>query len=224
MSRRLDPAGGADIRGFFAIGRGALFAVMVAACARAVAPLRGTPAPPSSVPRFELAGARQIMFRWEYNEESIVARGEGVARIAAPDSARLDFFVDGGFGSGHALIFGDRIIAPGGDLVQGMLPSVPMLWAAVGRLAVPPARDTIATVDGGVLRADIGREPRWRATISDGRFAMLEHIENDRESESIVRSPDGSVRYMNPKARRTLRITVTREETVPGFDASIWRP
>ena len=194
------------------------------ACARAVAPLRGTPAPPSSLPRIELTGSRQLLFRWEYNEESIVARGEGVARLAAPDSARLDFFVDGGFGSGYALLFGDRFVAPGGDLVREMLPSPPMMWAAVGRLAVPPAADTAATVDAGILRADIGRDPRWRVTVNEGRLASLEYIEQGRVSESVVRAPDGSVRYANPKARRTLRITITREETVQGFNASIWRP
>ncbi len=204
--------------------RVAWIAVVVAGCARAVAPLRGTPSPPSSLPRIELVGARQITFRWDYSEDIIFARGEGVARMVAPDSARLDFFVDGGFGSGHALLFGDRIVAPGGDLVRGMLPSVPMLWAALGRLAVPAARDTIAVVDEGVLRADIGRDPRWRVTVAGGRLTSLEHIEDERATESVVRAADGTVRYANPKARRLLRITVTREETVPGFDASIWRP
>jgi hypothetical protein len=196
----------------------------ISACARAIAPLRGTPSPPSSIPRIGFAGARQIQFRWEYNEDFIVARGEGVARLAAPDSARLDFFVDGGFGSGYALLFGDRLVTPGGDLVPGMLPSPPMLWATVGRLAIPSARDTVAAVDGGVLRVDIGNDPRWRATIGDGRLILLEHIEKDRVTESVSRASDGSVRYTNPKTRRSLRITITREETVPGFDASIWRP
>jgi hypothetical protein len=99
-----------------------------------------------------------------------------------------------------------------------------MMWAAVGRLAVPALPDTIATVDGGILRADIGRGPTWRISISDGRLASLEYIEEGRLAESVTRAPDGSVRYANPKTRRMLRITITREETVQGFDASIWRP
>jgi len=198
--------------------------IVMTSCARAIAPLRGTPAPPSSIPRFELQGSRRLTFRWEFIQDPMVARGEGVARLTAPDSARLDFFIDGGFGSGYALVFGERIVAPGGDLVRDMLPSAPMLWAAVGRLAVPPAIDTAATVDAGVLRADIGRDPRWRATIEGGRLTMLEHVEDGKVSESVVRSAEGVVRYTNRRARRTLRITVTREETVPGFDASIWRP
>ena len=207
-----------------AVSRLALCLIALAGCVRPAAPLRGTPTPPSGIPRIELIGSRHIVFRWEFGQESMIARGEGVARLAAPDSARLDFFVDGGFGSGYALLFGDRLVAPGGDLVRNMLPSTPMLWAAVGRLAVPPARDTVATVDGGVLHADIGREPRWRITVGDGRLTSLERIDDGKVSESVVRSPDGSVRYVNSKGNRMLRISITREETVPGFDASIWRP
>jgi hypothetical protein len=196
----------------------------LAACARAIAPLRGTPAPPGSIPVLALSGSRHIVFRWEFNEDAMVARGEGVARLTAPDSARLDFFVDGGFGSGSALVFGDRVVAPGGNLVQGMLPSAPMLWAAVGRLAVPPSADTIAAIDGSVLRADIGGSPRWRVAITDGRLAMLERVDGDRVSERLTRSDNGTVLYANTAARRTLKITITRQEEVPGFDASIWRP
>ena len=154
----------------------------------------------------------------------MVARGEGVARLASPDTARLDFFVDGGFGSGHVLVFGDRVIAPGGNLVASMIPSPPMLWAAVGRLALPPAADTTVAVDGTRLRADIGRDPKWRATFQDTRLALLEHIRNDRVVETVERSPDGTVRYSNPAARRILRITISRDEAVSSFDASIWRP
>ena len=210
-----------------AMRQGLLAGIMltgVVACARPVAPLRGTPTAPATLPRIELSGAKRIDFRWDYSEEFIVARGEGVARIAAPDSARLDFFADGGFGSGYALLFGEHFVTPGGDLVRNILPSAPMMWAAVGRLAVPALPDTIATVDGGILRADIGRGPTWRISISDGRLASLEYIEEGRLAESVTRAPDGSVRYANPKTRRMLRITITREETVQGFDASIWRP
>ena len=154
----------------------------------------------------------------------MVARGEGVARLASPDSARLDFFVDGGFGSGHVIVFGDRVVAPGGDLVASMIPSPPMLWAAVGRFAVPPASDTVAAVDGTRLRADIGRDPRWRATFEGARLTLLERVVNDKVAESVARSEDGTVRYVNPGARRTLRITITRDDAVASFDASIWRP
>ena len=193
-------------------------------CLRTIGALPGARVPPASIPRVGITGLRQINFRWEFNEESMVARGEGVARLASPDSARLDFFADGGFGSGHVLVFGDRVVAPGGDLMASMIPSPPMLWAAVGRLAVPPASDTVAAVDGTRLRADIGRDPRWRATFENARLTRLEHVRNDRVNETVERSADGTVRYTNPGARRMLRITITRDEAVARFDASIWRP
>ena len=216
MARRVAALRRGLIAGIVSIG--------VVGCARAVAPLRGTPTAPATLPRIELVGAKRIDFRWDYSEEFIVARGEGVARIVAPDSARLDFFADGGFGSGYALLFGEHFVTPGGDLVRNMLPSAPMMWAAVGRLAVPALPDTIATVDGGILRADIGRNPTWRVTVTDGRLASLEYIVEGRVAESVTRAADGSVRYANPKTRRMLRITITREQTVQGFDAAIWRP
>ena len=202
----------------------ATLALASVGCARTISALTGTRVSSASIPRTGITGLRQVTFRWEFNEESMVARGEGVARLASPDSARLDFFVDGGFGSGHVLVFGDRVIAPGGDLVASMIPSPPMLWAAVGRLAVPAASDTIAAVDGTRLRADIGRDPRWRATFEGARLTMLEHVENDKVTETVTRSPDGIVRYTNPGARRMLRITISRDEAVASFDASIWRP
>ena len=210
-------------------GRRAIAAIVLIAltapgCVRSLAPLRGARVSPASIPRTGLVGSRQINFRWEFAEESMVARGEGVARLASPDSARLDFFLDGGFGSGHVLVFGDSVIAPGGNLVAGMIPSPPMLWASVGRLAVPPATDTVAAVDGSTLRADIGRGSAWRATFDGSRLTLLEHVENGRVTETVSRASDGTVRYTDPRARRTLRITITREEEVARFDASIWRP
>ena len=89
---------------------------------------------------------------------------------------------------------------------------------------MPPATDTVAAVDGSRLRADIGHDPRWRATFENARLVVLEHIEGGRVTETVSRASDGKVHYSNPRARRTLRITVTREEEVASFDPSIWRP
>ncbi len=200
------------------------FALAGTGCLRTIGALSGTRVSSASIPRTGITGLRQVTFRWEYNEESMVARGEGVARLASPDSARLDFFVDGGFGSGHVLVFDDRVIAPGGDLVASMIPSPPMLWAAVGRLAVPASADTIAAVDGTRLRADIGRDPGYRATFEGARLISLERVQNEKITETVTRTEDGTVRYTNPGARRMLRITITRDEAVASFDASIWRP
>src|SRR5215207_9011805 len=127
------------------------------ACAPRAGSLRGA-ATPVRFPATELPrGHQRLVFRWDYVDQALAAKGEGVARVASPDSVRLDFYLDGGLGGGYAVVIGDSISTPGGDDVRRYLPPVPLLWASLGRLAVPALPDTVAKVDGGTLRADIGR-------------------------------------------------------------------
>src|SRR4051812_20337387 len=79
-----------------------------------VAELPGTIAPVQQLPRGTLPnGRRQVVFQWEMRDGDIAARGDGVARIASPDSVRMDFFLAGGFGSGAAILIGDSLLVPG---------------------------------------------------------------------------------------------------------------
>jgi hypothetical protein len=200
----------------------AAIALVAVACVPRARPLTGEVAP-ARLPRAELPDTFQkIVFRWEAIEGSIMARGEGVARLAPPDSARLDLFLAGGFGSGHAFLIGDTVRAPGGDAVRRLLPPPALLWAGVGRLAVPPAADTVARTSGDTLRADIGRDPTWRVTFVSDRLARVERIEYGRVIEWLSRAEDGNVRYQNQDAGRSLRLRITRADTVPEFDATIW--
>jgi hypothetical protein len=199
-------------------------ALAVAACAPRVRPLAGTPAAAARVPRGALpAGHQHLVFRWRYDDQDMGARGEGVARVASPDSARLDLFVDPGIGAGHATLIGDTLTAPGIGLVRRYLPPPALLWATLGRLAVPPAADTTVRVDGDTLRADIGQAPVWRATFAGELLVRLERIDDGRVLERLVRTGD-DMRYEHVNARRTLSLTVTRRTDVPPFDAGIWRP
>ncbi|HEU4630113.1 MAG TPA: hypothetical protein VFS08_10220 [Gemmatimonadaceae bacterium] len=193
-----------------------------AACAPRAAPLVGTPAP-AGLPEARLSGSRRVVFRWALDDASLRARGEGVARISAPDSARLDFFLDGGMGGGTAFLIGDHVDAPGGDLVRRLLPPPALLWAALGRLAVPAAADTAARLLGDTLRADIGRDPTFRVTFVDGRLRGVARIEDGRRQEWVAVPDDSTVEYRHEGARRHLVLTITRADRVEGgFDASIW--
>lgn len=192
------------------------------ACAPRANPLPGVPVP-ARLPAGQLPlEHRRMVFQWRYADVDMEAAGEGAARIAPPDSARLDLFLSGGLGSGRAYLVGDTVIVPGGEMLRRFLPPPPLLWAAVGRLAVPAARDTTARLAGDTLRVDIGRSPTWRVTFADGLVARLERIEGGRVVEWVSRSPAGVVRYRNESARRSLDLTITRTESVPPFDASIW--
>lgn len=197
-------------------------AAAASACAPRARPLAGAPAP-ARLPAAQLAPGRQrIDFRWEYRDGDLLARGEGVARVSAPDSVRLDLFLDGGLGGGYAIVIGDQIYTPAGDQARRVLPPAPLLWATLGRLAVPAAPDTTARVDGGVLRADIGRDPTWRATFDSTQLTRLERIESGRLQEWASR--DGKrVRYENPLAQRTLTLDITRTQGAGEFDAAIWQ-
>jgi hypothetical protein len=199
--------------------------VTAAGCAPRLRPLAGAPAP-VRLPTAELPpGYRRVVFTWEMRDPDFHVRGEGVARLASPDSARLDFFIGGGLGGGRAVVIGQSVRAPGGDLVRRLLPPAPLLWAALGRLALPPARDTAVRVDDGVLRADVGAPPAWRVTFRGDTLLRLDRVSGDRVAEWVERASPERVRYRHEAARRELTLVVQRvvEETSP-FDATIWRP
>lgn len=199
-----------------------LFAIVlaVAACAPRVRPLVGTPMvdrlPESTLP----PGHTRLVFRWEYDDPIFSARGEGVARIAPPDSVRLDFFADGGMGGGYAILLGERLTTPADDGARRYLPPVPLLWAALGRLQVT-GTDTTARFADDTLRADIGRAPVWRAAFAGASLVSLQRIEGNRLRES-VRRDSSVVIYRNFGARRRLTLTIQRRIADPPFDEAIW--
>ena len=196
--------------------------LIVAGCAPAVAPLKGMLAPDRSLPPISMPGGhRHIVFKWDYQEGDIVARGDGSIRTAAPDSARLDFFLGGGLGAGGAILIGDSLRAPHADLARRYIPPTPLMWASLGRLAIPALPDTVVRIDGELTRADIGRPLQWRVAIKGNTLVELDHISDGKITESVTRGANGVLTFQAPGARRTLRLTIIREQ--PGsFDASIW--
>ncbi len=197
-------------------------ALSAAACVPSAAPLPGVPAPDRSLPKLEIpTGHRQITFRWDYQEGDLAARGDGAVRTAAPDSARLDFFLGGGLGAGAAVLLGDSLRAPNAALARRYIPPTPMMWAALGRLAIPALADTLVKLDGDLLRADVGRPVQWRVAIRGDSLVGLERINDGKIVERLTRNANGSVVYESPGARRRLTLTILREQT-GSFDASIW--
>jgi hypothetical protein len=198
--------------------------VAVGACTPKAPPLRGELAP-TRLPPGELPPVHQrVIFDWQYRDLDWNLRGDGVARIAPPDSARLDFFMSGMFGGGgHAVLIGDDLNAPSAGPVESLIPPPPLLWATLGRLAVPAAADTVVRVDGDTLRTDIGTDPRWRATFVDGDLRRLELIERGRLEASVTRDGNGGVRYEQTRGRRRLDMRITQTDRTRGFDDAIWR-
>ena len=193
-------------------------------CAPRAIPLSGTLAPERRLPSIELApGHRRIVFRWDYEENALIARGEGAIRAASPDSARLDLFLNNGVAVARAVLIGNTLTAANQAQMERVLPPAPMLWAALGRLAIPALPDTVVTVEGDVMHADIGRPAAWRVTVKGTRLMQLARLSGGRLVELVTRDAGGRLLYEVP-GRRKLWLGITRDEEVPAFDASIWSP
>jgi hypothetical protein len=180
--------------------------IMAISCTPRAGSLRGTPAP-ARFPQAELPpGHKRVVFRWEYSDQALGARGEGAARVA------------GGF----AIVVGDSISTPGGDDVRRYLPPPSFLWAALGRLAVPSIPDTVAKVDGNTLWADIGRNPTWRIAFVGDQLTRVERIVDGRRIEWVNRS-GSEVRYRHERSLRSLTLRITSTDAAAPFDPTIWR-
>jgi hypothetical protein len=195
----------------------------IAACAPRAGPLVGLPTarrlPPTSLP----PGRRRVVFRWDYHERVFSARGQGVARIAPPDSVRLDFFLENGAAGGDVILIADSLAVPGQNEARRYLPPVPLLWAALGRITVSAA-DTTVRLDGDTLRADIGRDTTWRVTFGGEGPVRLRRIVHGRIEDDVERTDSTRVVYRQPRAGRTLVLTVLGRFEESAFDAAIWRP
>lgn len=208
-------------------GRLALAALVLLAggCAPRLAPLPGSPAPAARLPVPELPpGHHRVVFRWELEDADIAARGDGAARLAFPDSARLDFFLGGGVASGAAVLIGDDLRVPSAadGVSRRLIPPPPMLWASLGRLALPVMSDTIVRVDGDTVRADIGAPVAWRVMVVRDTLRRIERVDGGRVIEWVQRLPDGRLRYRHEVNRRQLDLTVTRSDQVGTFDPDVW--
>jgi hypothetical protein len=212
------------------VRRAGLFAcaalVGLAACRPPrLAPLTGDLVAPIRLPRAVIPrGHHRMVFNWEVSQYTMATRGEGAARIASPDSARLDFFLNGGIYGGAVVLVGDSLrTPPTGDSPAGLIPSSTLLWAALGRVALPNLPDTVIRVEGVTLRADIGRPVAWRLSFHGDSLFRVERVQGDRVAEWVDRSDPSHIKYRNEGARRTVQLTITKSEDGGDFDAAIWR-
>lgn len=177
-----------------------------------------------AVPETRLpSGYQRLIFGWEYKERMGSARGDGVARIAPPDSLRIDLFLENGSSGGYVILIGDSITALAQDEARRTLPPEPLLWATLGVVRVTAA-DTVAMQDGDTLRVEIGREPRWRMMFGSKALDRMERIAGGRIEQTVERTDSTRVVYRQPGAGRSLVLTIRRFIPETRFDAAIWRP
>lgn len=199
-------------------------ALVVAGCAARISALPGVAPANAVLPSFALPVMPQkVTFRWELNDNSIVARGDGVARMEAPDHARVDLFLGGGFGAAAAAVLvGDSLLVPPNSNGRDLVPPAPLLWAALGRLALPALPDTIIRVVGDTLRASIGEPVQWRITSVAGALTRVERVSGNRIMEWVERIPGKQTRY-ELSGGRSLVLDIETQQPVAPFDPTIWR-
>lgn len=195
-----------------------------AGCGPKIAPLTGVVAESSDLGSYQLPrGSSQKVITWELQEGPMFLRGEGIVRVAYPDTARVDLQVSGGFGGGVSVVLiGDNAVFPPGAMMTHLLPSPPLLWAALGRLSPIAASDTIVRVQGDTLRADLGDPVQWRVNAVNNRLTMLERVTDGRIAEVTSVTDPGVVIYESPRKRK-LVIRIRNTTQVDRFESRVWR-
>lgn len=129
--------------------RFSLLAIFLTACVSAHTP---PPAPLDQFPYLSIQDYRKVTFKWEFEGDEMVARGDGIVRIAPPDSARLDFFLAGGFGAGGAVLIADSLSLPQSAMagsMREMLPPTQFLWENLKKIVTRAPEQKVFNVNYG---------------------------------------------------------------------------
>ena len=215
--------------------------IVLAACHGRPAPLVPEPlgsVPPDSVVAWSMgsgpARPMALRFRWKYRDDRRSGGGRGTARVAPPDSVRVDWAATLNIKTGAAVVLGDSLqwADPKENFPSSVTPAVQLVWTALG--VVRPPRDS-ATVSGSrdSLRA-VWRYADGRDTL-DYRLAQalprtLE-AEWRRDGTVVARSrtvlgPGGlpqSVRIDVPERSARFELTFVAVDSAASFAPALWR-
>lgn len=219
--------------------------IVLAGCRQRLAPLVPEPlAPvaPDSVAVWARAGGTgptrptALRFRWRYRDDRRSGSGRGTARVAPPDSVRVDWATVLNLATGAAVVVGDslRWADPQEDFSSSLapLPAVQLAWTVLG-VTRPPRVGTMVFGERDSTRAV------WRYAVEQDTLdfrllaaapRMLE-AEWRRDGRTMARSltqlgPAGlplSVRIDVPERPARLELTFVGVDTTATFAPALWR-
>ncbi|HEX4633684.1 MAG TPA: hypothetical protein VH163_07630, partial [Gemmatimonadales bacterium] len=107
-----------------------------------------------------------IRFKWRYEDRKLNAAGRATARVAPPDSVRLDYAATLGLSSGAGVVVGDSVIWADPDQdFRSFIRGVRVFWATLGVARPAPAG---AVVTAGLVGSADHPRMAWRyATGAD---------------------------------------------------------
>lgn len=171
-------------------------------------------------------------FKWSFKSPDEGVGGGGNARIAPPDSLRLDMAGPLGAKRTSAMVLGDTALwVSREDVIEKIIPSYPLLWAMLG-VARRPAED--ATLTGGVA----GDVTAWQYATSVDTVEYVRTTGATPGLKALVRQegrvigrvetvfgPDGALvssRLYLPEGPSRLELTFTENTTPASFKPEIW--
>jgi hypothetical protein len=172
-----------------------------------------------------------VALHWSYDEGDAPVTGRGAARLAPPDSLRLDVAVPV-IGRATLVFAGDSAWSAPGHLAQQVAPGRAAVWAMFGVVQLPPgvtAFERGARPDGGELVRFT--RPDGVLTTLELRQGLLLGATAQRGSRTIARlaltrDAEGAiVRAEAVDEEHAMRfiVTVDRREASGPFPDEIWR-
>lgn len=175
-----------------------------------------------------------LRFRWRYRDDRRSGGGRGTARVAPPDSLRVDWAAVLGLSSGAAVVLGDSLqwADPKENFPSSVAPAVQLAWIALG--VVRPPRAAAGVSGGRDSTRAMWRYVEERDTI-DFRRALVAPFALEAEWRRAGRvmargrtllGPDGlpqSVRVDAPARSARFELTFVALDTTTTFPPALWR-
>jgi hypothetical protein len=215
--------------------------IVLAACRGRPAPL--IPEPLAPIPADSVSAwvgstgpARPIAlrFRWRYRDNRRSGGGRGVARVAPPDSLRVDWAAALGLASGAAVVLGDSLswADPKENFPSSVPAAVQVVWTALGVTRPPrPGAAVFGMRDSARVLwrfVEQGDTVDFRLGAATPRTLEAEWRRDTRlmaRSRAIL-GPDGlplSVRIDVPERPARFEVTFVGVDTAATFAPALWR-
>lgn len=175
-----------------------------------------------------------LRFRWRYRDDRRSGGGRGTARVAPPDSVRVDWATSLNIKTGAAVVVGDSLqwADPKEDYPSSVTPAVQLVWTALG--VVRPPGDAVAVLGAGdSIRAV------WRYAGEHDTLDFRQGLGTPRTLESewrrdgtvmargrTVLGPGGlpeSARIDVPKRSARFELTFVAVDSAATFAPALWR-